>query len=386
MSTYSFFLVCPLDLEQLCHQELLEKTADLVLENIQIQTGGISFKTSLGHGAALNHRLKIATRLLCQINEFRCRDLPKLFQKVSKMKWKDWLFSGQYKWKVSAGQSRLMHTGKIEQTLHEAVEKSFSHQAPKKRSASLDADFIPTLYARLQDDMMTLSIDLSGEPLYKRSDKIFSHHAPLRENLAQAFWRFFSQHLPASLDQIEFADPMAGSGTFFIEALTSQQIVTERVFAYQFIPQNFLVPLQAKLTQDLSDHFHQRRRITKVIVCDLDTQALESNWQRVRTRLEKAEMASEVSILKGDSFECSVAKPLHPRVILSNPPYGERLKKEFKVPELLALYRDKWQASYLGLLAPSSWDLAAHVKENQVLGKLKCKNGALAVCFWVIKL
>lgn len=372
MSAYSFFLICPLDLEQICLDELNEKSQDLELFDVEHQHGGISFKASLGHGCALNHRLRTPTRLLCHLEQFKARDLPKIFQKTSKIPWRNWLHDGPFQWKVSASKSRLIHTTRIAQTLKEAVEKSFSHQAPKKRSAHLSADFIPTLYARLEDDIAHLSLDLSGEALSKRGQKIFSHAAPLRENLAQCLWRYLSAHLESSVKTLELCDPMAGSGTFLFEAKHAYENNFQRIFAYQYIPQTIHFP-----KNDLPARFE----ISRLVACDLDVESLTKNAQAIF-----ADKSSPLEIIKGDCFQQNLEKPVGTRVILSNPPYGERIKKEFKVAELLDLYQNKWRADYVGVLAPSSWDFEAHLEKKQILGKLKFKNGALPVCFWVIKI
>jgi putative N6-adenine-specific DNA methylase len=66
---------------------------------------------------------------------------------------------------------------------------------------------------RIEDDLVTVSVDSSGEPLHKRGYKQAVGKAPLRETLAALFLR------QCGYDGTEpVLDPMCGSGTFVIEA------------------------------------------------------------------------------------------------------------------------------------------------------------------------
>ena len=69
------------------------------------------------------------------------------------------------------------------------------------------------IHAFLSEDQVTLYIDTSGEPLYKRGFKQASVEAPLKENLAAGILRITGWQPDEPL-----LDPMCGSGTFLIEA------------------------------------------------------------------------------------------------------------------------------------------------------------------------
>jgi putative N6-adenine-specific DNA methylase len=67
--------------------------------------------------------------------------------------------------------------------------------------------------ARIEDDLCTLSLDTSGEPLHRRGHKQALNPAPMRETLAALFLR------ACGYDGREpVLDPMCGAGTFVIEA------------------------------------------------------------------------------------------------------------------------------------------------------------------------
>ena len=88
----SFYLIYPLGLTELGLLELKEKWAmhfgDAPLEIISVDDGGILISVQTLQGFALNHILRSPTRILLRIAEFKARDFPKLFKKVSKLPWK----------------------------------------------------------------------------------------------------------------------------------------------------------------------------------------------------------------------------------------------------------------------------------------------------------
>ena len=90
------------------------------------------------------------------------------------------------------------------------------------------------------DDEVTLSLDLSGELLHKRGDKIMTGLAPIRENLASLILQEFNQHiknLPPDVQiQKTLIDPMSGSGTFLIEAHDQYLQKKDRDYAFNHTP------------------------------------------------------------------------------------------------------------------------------------------------------
>src|SRR5690606_39247284 len=69
------------------------------------------------------------------------------------------------------------------------------------------------IVARVEDDLVTLSVDTTGEALHRRGHKQAVNAAPMRENLASLFLRQAGYTGAGPV-----LDPMCGSGTFVIEA------------------------------------------------------------------------------------------------------------------------------------------------------------------------
>ncbi|MCB0351607.1 MAG: hypothetical protein KDD38_10515, partial [Bdellovibrionales bacterium] len=81
MSLAKFFLIVPPGLEELAKQELLDKAPGLNV--LRAEKGGIEIEAPFELGLTLNLVLKIPSGVLLRIAEFKCRDLPKLYNKVS---------------------------------------------------------------------------------------------------------------------------------------------------------------------------------------------------------------------------------------------------------------------------------------------------------------
>jgi putative N6-adenine-specific DNA methylase len=81
---YRIFLIIPPGLEDLAFAELMSKCP---LDNITQMKGGIELTADLDWIVKAHTLLKIPTRLLMRITEFKVRDFPKLHQKFTSFKW-----------------------------------------------------------------------------------------------------------------------------------------------------------------------------------------------------------------------------------------------------------------------------------------------------------
>ena len=97
-----------------------------------------------------------------------------------------------------------MHSG-IEQRIHREISSQIGGVFSENTRGNA------TLIARMVDNVCTLSLNSSGEPLYRRGYRLASGKAPLREDLARAAIEATNWNTTSP-----FLDPMCGSGTFFI--------------------------------------------------------------------------------------------------------------------------------------------------------------------------
>lgn len=302
-----FFLVALPGLEDLVEAEVNEWFPNL---DVKAEYGGVVVHAPLAIGLSMNLALKTPTRILIRMKSFRCRDFPKLYNKVLKFPWKDWIDPNcEIQVHASTRLSRLKIKKRIEEVCKDAwidYQKSQNVKFVKGKTADL--------YVRIHDDLCTLSLDTSGERLHKRGERQHIGEAPLRETIAAALIQWLGR-LPSgsAAGAVEIVDPMMGSGTFLLEAAFRDALVEAREFAFE----RFTHPPQEKPELKVS-----RPRMDSLVGFEKDPKTLAAAQNNLKR-------TSHVTIRKEDFFE---AKPLPARTegkqrwLIANPPYGERLK------------------------------------------------------------
>jgi putative N6-adenine-specific DNA methylase len=328
-----FFIVCPVGFEKMLAQELREVWPLLLERNAQPQAhdfpelkmlkGGIEFETEDFLGFQLNFFLKIPSRILLRLAEFKARDFPKLHDKIKKIPWQEYFHSSAVEFKVAAAGSRLNNEKRLEETLR----KTLADILPAKKGGEIEGQ----IYLRMQDDLCTLSLDTSGEHLHKRGWGILKGEAPLRETIATFILRTLSHGVSdETLSQITLFDPMVGSGTFLTEARASNAPQFSRPFAFQKFkscPKLFLSPQFA---------FNYKIPVKKGFKAfrgsDVDQEMVEvstENFRQLESQLQKWERknfkSADCKILADDVFGAEPPITEGPLWIVTNPPYGERL-------------------------------------------------------------
>jgi putative N6-adenine-specific DNA methylase len=308
--------------------------------------GGLEFETPLADGLQMNLILKTPTRILLRLADFGCRDFPKLFKKMKGFDWSPWLKPHDSLCvEASSHSSWLKIKKRIEETVLAGV------QAAGYAKAGLSPEAPATLYVRFEQNVCYLSLDTSGEILHKRGYRIETPEAPLRENLASALlWALAGAGAKdgSKDDSSQFnqeptllVDPMAGSGTFLIEALRLTEISGLRSFAFQQFP----VVLQ--LAEPQSQLLGRAPFFTQALGFEADA----STVQLARKAAHLAQAASftmeEQDIFKAQPLS-EVERKNKKLWLICNPPYGRRLK----VQEPLSLYYSRLWASCESTFTP----------------------------------
>ncbi len=181
--SYQLFLIIPPGLEDLALKEVELKCP---VSGIEVVKGGLELTADLDWVVKAHTTLKIPTRILMRLTNFKVRDFPKLYQKFSSFKWNQYLSHPEPEWEISCTKSRLNHTGRIEETVKKALDEAMRKQ-PLGKDWEKKQYSPQTFYIRIFDDELTLSLDLTGDPLYKRGLQKIKGEAPIRENFAAAF-------------------------------------------------------------------------------------------------------------------------------------------------------------------------------------------------------
>lgn len=337
--TERFFLVVPPGFENLAVMELNEKIPGIEISSTE--KGGVTVQAPLPLGLAFNHLLKLPTLVLLRIAEFKCRDLPKLFQKTSNIRWGQYLLGGRFTLSVSSSKSRLQNEKKIAGSVSEGIARHFIKQPPKKIDKESETVEPFEILVRFFDDVCTFSLNLSGEALYKRGYK--GLHAvnspanlavaPIRENLAAAlFYALWIETRGAEARGFDILiDPMCGSGTFLFEAQNFWQPVSTRKFAYQARKEWVAMTISTPISS--GSHF-QGESFLQLYGFDKNEKTLQLLREYLpHARVSVFDIFSDLP-MPVNALQVQKKPAQAPRLaVICNPPYGQRLRLSEK-PEV----------------------------------------------------
>jgi putative N6-adenine-specific DNA methylase len=315
-----FYLVVPPGFEHLAEKELKALIPEI---SVKAGFGGLTVTCSRETGFALNRILKIPTRVLLRIARFKTRDFPKLFKKVNEIPWQNWLkHNVPVDFKASSEASRLFLKKRIEQTCAEAFDKRVKFKKDAPLSAPIE------VMVRVFEDECTVSLDLSGEPLYKRGVKTWVSEAPLRENLAAGLlWFLASENGRTDINTVDFEsieliDPMMGSGTFLIEAASLLNEVRSREFAFENLK------LEGELAHLRFKDFSADSAFKHLRGFEIDQRAFQIANENLKNENSKSLTGVQITLENQSSGDVKFSDGELNRWLVLNPPYGERLKIE----------------------------------------------------------
>ena len=199
---FEIFLATVPGLEPVLHDEVRNKG----FKRPRPVPGGVVLRGGWPEVWRANLWVRGAGRVLARVAAFRAVHLAQLDDLARRVPWNTVLRPDvPFRVEASCARSRLYHSGAVAQRIETAIRES--------TGAPHDPDAGITVMARLENDLCTLSVDTSGEPLHKRGHKEAVNAAPMRETMAALML-----HQCGFRGTEPLVDPMCGSGTFVIEA------------------------------------------------------------------------------------------------------------------------------------------------------------------------
>lgn len=297
---------------------LAQELEALGAKRIRQDRGGVRFMADLDEILRVCLHSRVAMRVLYPLGTFEARGAEGLYEAARGVAWEEWL-DAKTTFAVDATlkDSEHDHSGFVALKLKDAIVDRLREKLGRRP----DVDTRHPTYrvvAHLAKTTLSLSLDLCGEPLFKRGYRVKTTPAPLKETLAA------SMLIAAGYTGEEpLADPMCGSGTLVIEAAYLAQRRApglKRHFALEDWP---LFSQKAKpLLEDLKREAHAMIRPAPfpIIARDRDEDALAAVKRNVvAAGLSTAVRIEEADVLHADAPDCA------PGLLITNPPYGERL-------------------------------------------------------------
>ncbi len=295
---------------------LAEELNVLGLRTVRAGRGGVRFQGDTLEAIRVCLWSRIAMRVLLPLAEFAAPDADALYAGAHEMRWEEHLDETRTFAVEAVGRTSLLgHTHFTALKVKDAVVDALRER--RGRRPDVDArDPDVRIVVHLANGRASLSLDLAGDPLFKRGWRLAQTEATLKATLAAAILRACGYDGTRPL-----IDPMCGSGTLAIEAgLIAQNHAPgiHRKFAIERWT-SFDETLRTALRQ-MRDEARRgvRRRAPQVIARDRDPDAVRA------TRLNVRRAGLPIQVLQADARELAPLDP--PGFVVVNPPWGKRLE------------------------------------------------------------
>ena len=187
-------------------------------------------------------------------------------------------------------------------------------------------------------DEATITIDTTGDGLHKRGYRTLAYTAPLKETLAACLIdnTFYN---PDADEEKPFADPFCGSGTLPIEAaLKALHIAPGLHRSFDFENWAFIPSSYSTHAREEAKDSEKRERKVQIFGSDISPEAI--SIARYHAKQAGVERYIRFSVLDARKFTSKTPYG----VLLSNPPYGERLLDTTAVQTLMREFGKTFRA------------------------------------------
>ena len=336
-------------LEGVLADELRALGADDVAEGIRM----VSFKGDKEMMYRANFCLRTALRVLKPFHTLRATDPDDLYDQLKGFDWTALMSAGQtFMLDATVNSDSFRNSRFVTYRVKDAIVDHFSEATGRRPSIRLTNPDL-RIDIHISGDEVTLSLDSSGEPLYRRGWRVAQTDAPINEVLAAGIIK-----LSGWDGQTDLVDPMCGSGTFLVEAALIAANINPGVFRQHFAFQNWSDYDDELFNEIYNDDSGEREFTHKIIGTDCDGKAIAIS----RANIKSAGVAKYVDLALRDLSEWNEAP--EGGTIITNPPYGERLNPE-AINQLYELIGQKLKFVFKGYKA---WMIINKAEHNDHIG------------------
>jgi 23S rRNA (guanine2445-N2)-methyltransferase / 23S rRNA (guanine2069-N7)-methyltransferase len=298
-----------------------DELAELGASRVRQDRGGVRFSANLREALRICFWTRIAMRVLYPVGEFDAAGAEGLYEAASTVPWEDHL-STQSTFAVEATlkDSEHNHSGFVALKVKDAI----VDRLRKKYGQRPDVDTrhpAVRVVVHLFRQKLSLALDMAGEPLYRRGYRRSPTAAPLKETLAAAILRDSKY-----TGEEPLLDPMCGSGTLVLEAgliATRRPPSPFRQMSIERWPS--LGAEASEIMDELRKEASEQARPPPCPLFGLDKDA--DALAAAKANAAAADLSKYVRLLPGDAIvPIAVDIASVPGLLVTNPPYGERLK------------------------------------------------------------
>ncbi|MBQ8658975.1 MAG: class I SAM-dependent RNA methyltransferase [Clostridia bacterium] len=313
-------------LEQTVKRQLFS----LGFEKAPAENGRIEVEGDFSEIAKLNLWLRSGERVLLKLAEFPASTFDELYEGVYAIDWENYLsMDSQILMDGKSYKSALGAIKAMGGVAKKAVISRLSDKLREGRKTFSETGARAVIGVSLFSDIATVTLDTTGESLHKRGYRSLSYAAPLKETLAAALIdnTFYN---PDSDPEKPFADLFCGSGTLPIEAAIKALHLAPGL-GREFDFSRWKCTPVGVLNRAKEEARDLQRRDVRLDIYggDINPEAISiAKYHAKRAGVEK-----HIRFSVADARKFQASKKFG--VLLSNPPYGERLSDEKEVQKLM---------------------------------------------------
>ena len=302
-------------------------------EGVRVAKRAVYFSTDRAGLYRLNMALRTAIQLLVPIRTFNARDYQLLYYQARRTNWHQYFTADKtLRIDVNGYSPNLRNTQYVVHRVKDGIVDTFRKLSDGQRP-SIDKG-TPQIHVvvHLDGDKVTLCLDSSGVPLFKRGYRLEHGGAPLKEDLAAGILLLSGMEKCTGL-----VDPMCGSGTFLFEGWMLANNVApnlKREFAFQHWL-DYEESLHATEREAL-ERAQSARTGFPIVGCEIDRETCELAGRIRQSHFPEAEIDRRHGPFQEADYHLPGA------LMVVNPPYGERLGGD---ADLGPLYRDLGHAA-----------------------------------------
>ena len=354
---YELIAPCHFGLEAVLKKEIL----DLGYEISQVEDGKVTF---LGDAEAIcraNIFLRTTERILLKVGSFKAVTFEELFQGTKALPWEEYIPQDGRFWvkKANSIKSKLFSPSDIQSIMKKAMVERMKQGHGVSVIPETGADY--PVRVSLYKDIVTVALDTTGESLHKRGYRKLTSKAPIEETLAAALIML----TPWNKDRI-LVDPFCGSGTFPIEAAMMAANMAPGMNR-SFLSEDWKQIIPRKCWYEAMDEAQEMVDDT----VSVDIQGYDLDPEVIKAARANAELAGVAHMIHFQ--QRPVAELSHPKkygLLITNPPYGERIEDKKNLPALYTQIGERFKA----LDSWSAFIITSYEDVEKYMGRKADKN------------
>lgn len=297
-------------LEEVLAKELINLGAN----NVEIGIRMVSFTGNQEMLYKANFCTRTAVKVLKPICEFKATDADEVYEKVKKIDWSQYMdCSNTFLIDSVVFSEKFRHSKFVAYRVKDAIADYWREKEDNRPNVAITNPDL-RINVHIAESDVTISLDSSGESLHQRGYKTATVKAPINEVLAAGMVM-----LTGWDGECDLIDPFCGSGTILIEAALIALNIYPGVFRKEYAFEKW-----KDFDADLFDRIYnddsmERDFDHKIYGYDINRQAVQIAIDNVRN----AGVKEVVSVEQRDFYEFE--QPLDKAIIITNPPYGERI-------------------------------------------------------------